>query len=176
MNEAAVAYFAAGDYSNALTIFHENLTNNIKNKYHNETVTFLNNIGSTQFAQQNVQESLTTFCDILEIHRTYFIQHFNSQSPPPPPPPTSSKSNQILNEMKTALGTISHTLHNLAYVYAYMEDESMSSYFLETAVTINKTLKEVELEAEVAFQSSREEYEELIQEKVLSTSCDTVEI
>ncbi len=55
--------------------------------------------------------------------------------------------------MKAALGTISHTLHNLAYVYAYIEDESMSSYLLETAVTINKALKD----------SSKEECEDLFE-------------
>jgi len=131
-NELGIAYFAVGDYDNAFKIFDENLKN-IKDKNNNLTINSLNNIGSTSFAKKNVLEALDTFYEVLEVQRSWFIQNFSSQLQP-------NKIEDDMLDMKSSLRAISYTLNNLAYVYAYMRDASTSSFFLETAVTINNTL------------------------------------
>lgn len=135
MNELGITYFARGDYIQAEKIFNENLSR-VKNKYYKLTVNSLNNIGSTHFAQQNVEGAIEAFFEVLEVQRSQFIQIFSNQ-------PSNNSSN--LDDFKMALQAMSHTLHNLAYVYAYKEDSSTSSFFLETAVGINHTLNESNL-------------------------------
>jgi tetratricopeptide (TPR) repeat protein len=131
LNELAIAHYSRGNFEDALRIFNENLliVKNIDN--HKLIVTLLNNIGCTCFAQQNMNDSLDAFFEVLEIQRIYFIKYFGS--------PLKQVGNDVSN-MKIALRAMEQTLHNLSYVHAFMEDNSTSSFFLDTALSINKTL------------------------------------
>lgn len=121
-----------GEFEDALKVFEDNLTKMKKCSDHHLTVKLLNNIGSTQFAQQNISASLNAFFEVLEVQRTYFIKHFGSHA--------QQLDKNKLEDLKAGLQSMSFTLQNLAYVHAFIDDQSMSSFFKDTAVMINQCL------------------------------------
>ncbi len=98
---------------------------------HHLIVKLLNNIGSTRFAQQNISASLQAFSEALEIQRTYFIEHFGSK------PQLDEKE---LEDLRVGLQSMSFTLQNLAYIHAFIDDQSTSTFFSDTVISINDSL------------------------------------
>ena len=98
---------------------------------HHFIVKLLNNVGSTQFAQQNISASLHAFFEVLETQRTYFIKLFGTR--------LQIEEHEV-GEFKACLQSMSFTLQNLSYVHAFVDDQSTSSFFSEIAASINESL------------------------------------
>jgi len=100
---------------------------------HKLIVASLNNIGSTYFAQEKIDRSLDAFFEALEVQRSYLIKYFGGQ------PQQDEMAAGLTREIGAVLTTMLQTLNNLAYVHDFMDDKSSSSFFLDTASSIEKT-------------------------------------
>lgn len=120
-----------GEFEDALKIFEENLSKMKICNNHHFIVKLLNNVGSTQFAQQNISASLHAFFEVLETQRTYFIKRFGTR--------LQIEENEV-GDFKAGLQSMSFTLQNLSYVHAFIDDQSTSSFFSEIAASINNSL------------------------------------
>ena len=99
---------------------------------HKLIVASLNNIGSTYFAQEKIDRSLDAFFEALEVQRSYLIKYFGGQ------PQQDEMAAGLTREMGAVLTTMfKHSI--IWHMFMTMDDESLSSFFLDTASSIEKT-------------------------------------
>ena len=130
-NEIGVARFGDGDFEGALGIFADLLAIWQDRDVTDGIIQSLNNIGCTYFALGEFDSCVEAFEEKLDVQRFFLLNCVGSQSD------EFGTSNETL---KKALVGVADTLSNLAYVYKASGSPDTARFFLEEALTINKSL------------------------------------
>jgi len=133
LNEMGIAYFASGQYEDALKVFTDVLSiwENIDGDESYEMTRVLNNIGCTYFVLNELNAALEAMSEALEIQRSFLIESVVKKI---------DCSKQIVAAVNLSLLGVSETMCNMAHLFFFMKSMEEVKFLLDQAALIHKTL------------------------------------